>query len=154
MQILLVAFSRRMCCSRVCKERRIAGVPASSTLTPTRRPGIERSKPARTPMNPACGPPNPIGTPKRWAEPTTTSAPSEPGDLRRVSASKSAATIAIPPAACISAISEEISRTSPEEAGYEIKSPNAPASDSPRRHVCTLILSGFARVCTTARVCG
>ena len=27
-------------------------------------------------MKPACGPPYNIGTPKRWAEPTTTSAPS------------------------------------------------------------------------------
>ncbi len=37
-----------------------------------RRPGSERSKPARTDMKPACGPPNPIGTPKRCALPTAT----------------------------------------------------------------------------------
>ncbi len=47
-QMLLVAFSRRMCCSRVCSERRYAGWPAASWLTPTRRPGICRSRPART----------------------------------------------------------------------------------------------------------
>jgi hypothetical protein len=40
-QMLLVAFSRRMCCSLVCSERRRAGRPALSTETPTRRPGSE-----------------------------------------------------------------------------------------------------------------
>ena len=42
-QMLLVAFSRRMCCSRVCRARRSAGRPAVSVLTPTRRPGSARA---------------------------------------------------------------------------------------------------------------
>ena len=50
MQMLLVAFSRRMCCSRVCKAKRYAGRPSASTLTPTNRPGSERSRPDRTAM--------------------------------------------------------------------------------------------------------
>jgi hypothetical protein len=41
-QMLLVAFSRRMYCSLVCSVTRRAGRPASSTETPTRQPGSER----------------------------------------------------------------------------------------------------------------
>ena len=36
---LLVAFSRRMCCSRVCSAMRSAGCPLASRLTPMMRPG-------------------------------------------------------------------------------------------------------------------
>ena len=46
-QMFDVAFSRRMCCSRVCKAKRYAGRPAASTLTPTSRPGSERLKVSR-----------------------------------------------------------------------------------------------------------
>ena len=49
-QMFEVAFSRRMCCSRVCSASPYAGWPAESTETPTRRPGICRSR--RT--GPAC----------------------------------------------------------------------------------------------------
>ena len=48
-------------------------------VTPTRRPGSERLNASRVAMNAACGPPKPIGTPKRCDEPTTTSAPHSPG---------------------------------------------------------------------------
>ena len=41
-QMFDVAFSRRMCCSRVCSASRYAGLPCESIETPTRRPGIER----------------------------------------------------------------------------------------------------------------
>ena len=51
-QMFEVAFSRRMCCSRVCSASRYAGVPSTSLDTPTRRPGSERSSLARTEMNP------------------------------------------------------------------------------------------------------
>ena len=47
-QMLLVAFSRRMCCSRVCNANRYAGSPAASRDTPTSRPGSIRSNPERT----------------------------------------------------------------------------------------------------------
>ena len=92
MQMLLVALSRRMCCSRVCRASRYALLPSASTLTPTKRPGKDRSKPLRTAMKPACGPPNPIGTPKRCEEPTAMSAPNSPGDFRSVNANKSVVT--------------------------------------------------------------
>src|SRR6476469_1890828 len=41
-QMLLVALSRRMCCSRVCIERRYPGRPLVSCETPTRRPAMWR----------------------------------------------------------------------------------------------------------------
>ena len=47
-QMLLVAFSRRMCCSRVCSASRYAGAPSASRDTPTSRPGSDRSRPDRT----------------------------------------------------------------------------------------------------------
>ena len=43
-QMFDVAFSRRMCCSRVCSARRSAGRPAVSVLTPTSRPGRARAR--------------------------------------------------------------------------------------------------------------
>ena len=64
-QMLDVAFSRRICCSRVCSASRKAGLPAVSVLTPTRRPGNARACSSRVAINAACGPPKPMGTPKR-----------------------------------------------------------------------------------------
>ena len=46
-QMLLVAFSRRMCCSRVCSDSRNAGRPRESFETPTMRPGIWRLNASR-----------------------------------------------------------------------------------------------------------
>ena len=57
-------------------------------------------------MNPACGPPNPIGTPKRCELPTAMSAPSSPGDLIKVNASKSVITPTSKPALCAFSITE------------------------------------------------
>ena len=47
-----VAFSRRMCCSRVCSASRYAWVPSASRDTPTSRPGSDRSSLSRTEMKP------------------------------------------------------------------------------------------------------
>ena len=69
-------------------------------LCPTSLPGIERSKPDRTAKKPACGPPNPMGTPKRCDVPTATSAPHSPGALSNVSASKSVAAMTSAPRSC------------------------------------------------------
>ena len=46
MQMLEVALSRRMCCSRVCIAMRYAGLPCESMLMPIMRPGILRASPA------------------------------------------------------------------------------------------------------------
>src|SRR6266478_507586 len=42
-QMLLVAFSRRMCCSRACSVSVYARRPRWSTLMPTSRPGRRRA---------------------------------------------------------------------------------------------------------------
>ena len=99
-QMFDVAFSRRMCCSRVCRASRSAGRPAVSVLTPTSRPGRARAADSWAAMKAACGPPKPIGTPNRCADPTATSAPRAPGDAPSTQYSGSVATIASPPAAC------------------------------------------------------
>mmetsp|Transcript_34347 Transcript_34347/g.75125 ORF Transcript_34347/g.75125 Transcript_34347/m.75125 type:complete len:263 (-) Transcript_34347:1057-1845(-) len=64
-QMLEVALSRRMCCSRVCMAMRSAGLPLASTLTPMMRPGSCRLYASDVDRNAACGPPYPMGTPKR-----------------------------------------------------------------------------------------
>src|SRR3546814_2428889 len=64
-QMFDVAFSRRICCSRVCSAKRRAGAPWLSLDTPTRRPGMVRLNASLQAMKPACGPPKPSGTPKR-----------------------------------------------------------------------------------------
>ena len=59
------------------------GRPVGRRRRPTRRRGgraATAARPSRTAMKPACGPPKPSGTPKRWDEPTTTSAPISPGE--------------------------------------------------------------------------
>ena len=94
--MLEVAFSRRMCCSRVCSASRNAGRPSVSVLTPTSRPGRARATDASAAMNAACGPPKPIDTPNRWAEPMAMSAPSCAGGTVSMQASRSVATIARP----------------------------------------------------------
>ncbi len=97
MQMLLVAFSRRMCCSRVWSAIRSAVSPWRSWLTPMMRPGILRANASAVAKKAACGPPKPIGTPKRWLEPSATSAPHVPGASMSVSASRSVATATYPP---------------------------------------------------------
>jgi hypothetical protein len=75
-----------------------AGLPWRPCETPMRRPGIRRLNSSRVAMNAACGPPKPIGTPKRWLLPTAMSAPSSPGGVSSVSASRSVATTTSTPA--------------------------------------------------------
>ena len=57
------------------------------------RPGSFRLNASEVAMNAACGPPNPMGTPKRWELPMATSAPHTPGGVSSVSASRSVAAI-------------------------------------------------------------
>ena len=56
-QIFDVAFSRRMCCSRVASAIRYAFRPWASIETPMMRPGIWRTNAWRVAKNAACGPP-------------------------------------------------------------------------------------------------
>ena len=131
MQILLVAFSRRMCCSRVCRARRYAGRPSASTLTPTKRPGRERSRPDRTAIYPACGPPKAIGTPYRCIDPTAISAPSAPGERRSVRANGSASMTTSAPRAFADDSTARGSTIRPVEAGYASTTPDSSPSTRP-----------------------
>ena len=152
-QMLLVALSRRMCCSRVWMDSRSAGFPRESFDTPTMRPGICRLNSLRVAKNAACGPPYPSGTPKRCALPTATSAPSSPGGFRRVSANKSVAITTIAPASCAAAMPAPGSFTAPSVAGYWSSTPNT-VSLNARSSTRTSIPKGFARVRRTSRFCG
>ena len=55
-QILLVALSRRICCSLVCNAMRRAVLPYRS-LDTMMRPGIDRLNPSVHAKKAACGPP-------------------------------------------------------------------------------------------------
>ena len=158
MQILLVAFSRRMCCSRVWSANRRAGRPAVSVLTPTSRPGSVRAYDSLAARNAACGPPKPIGTPKRWALPTAISKPSEPGVVSSVLASASTTHTLAPPrtlAAVTMARTVESSATRPLDDGRETTTQKASmATKSASGAVTTVMPSGSQRVCSTARCCG
>ena len=162
-QMFEVAFSRRMCCSRVCRVRRYAGFPSASTETPTSRPGRARLYASRVDKNAACGPPFPIGTPKRWLLPIATSAPCAPGLSSRTAASGSVATITSSFAACAASISARIERTAPELPGFERRSaygrsPSRGAAARARSAVgdatSTAMPIGSQRVRSTAIVCG
>src|SRR5213078_3062197 len=74
--------------------------PPASRDTPMMRPGTYRLCSSRVAKNAACGPPYPIGTPKRCELPTAMSAPHSPGGLSSVSASRSVATVTSAPTAC------------------------------------------------------
>ena len=69
LQMLLVAFSRRMCCSRVESVSTNAILPSASTVRPTTRPGIWRTCSCRQVKKPKPGPPYDIGTAQRLALP-------------------------------------------------------------------------------------
>ena len=81
--MLLVAFSRRMCCSRVCSVRTKQRLPRRSTVWPAMRPGMRRTNFSRQAMMPRYGPPYGIGVPSEWPSATAMSAPQSPGRFSR-----------------------------------------------------------------------
>ena len=97
-----------------------------------------------------------MGTPKRCAEPTTTSAPHSPGGVSSTSASRSVATATSVPCACRVATSSRSSRITPVVPGYCSNTPNTPSVDmfGSGGPTTTSIPSGSARVRTTSMVCG
>ena len=92
-------------------------MPKTSCETPISLPGTIRANSSRVARKAACGPPNPIGTPKRCELPTAISAPMSAGVLIKASANTSQATIVNTPLAFALAISLLKSRTSPFVAG-------------------------------------
>ncbi len=100
-QMFDVAFSRRMCCSRVESVRQKAVLPSASVVRPTRRPGICRFIASRQARNPTRGPPNEGGTPNEAASPAAMSIPKAPGPFRSARENISFTTpIAIAPFSC------------------------------------------------------
>src|SRR6185312_15322369 len=91
-QMLLVAFSRRICCSRVDSVSTQPRRPSTSTVWPARRPGIWRTNFSRVAKSPTCGPPNVRGLPIDWPSAATMSAPISPGDVTRPSDTASVTT--------------------------------------------------------------
>ena len=157
-QTLLVALSRRMCCSRVCRAMRRADLPAASRETPMIRPGIILTRASRTAMNAACGPPLPRGTPKRCAEPIAMSAPKAPGEAIKTSASGSQPTVTTAPRDFSVSMTPLRSRTRPSVSGFCKWAPKqaSPASSAICSAVArsTVMPSPCARVRSTAITCG
>ena len=155
-QILLVAFSRRMCCSRVPSAMRNAIFPRVSRDTPISRPGMRRLNSSRVVMKAACGPPKPNGTPNRCELPTTTSAPHSPGGASSVSASRSVAAISSASAAWARSATSRQSTIAPSVVGYwtmtaKTPLPNFFACASP---TTTFRPDAHARVRMMSIVCG
>ena len=88
MQTLLVAFSRRMCCSRVCSVSTKQRLPRRSTVWPTMRPGMRRTSFSRQAMMPRYGPPYCIGVPSVCPSATAMSAPQSPGRFKQAQADR------------------------------------------------------------------
>ena len=143
-----------MCCSRVCNAIRKAGRPAVSVLTPMMRPGRARAARSSTAMNAACGPPNPIGTPNRCADPMAMSAPSAPGGVVSTHARRSVATTAMPPPAWTRSIASRQSTIAPVEVGRLKRAPKHPPATSSTSPVTSSMPTGSALVASTAIVCG
>ena len=101
-------------------------------------------------MNAACGPPNPIGTPKRWADPTAMSAPTWPGGTPSTQARRSVATTAMPPAACTCSIAPVQSTTAPVDVGRLNRAPKQPAAMASTSPTTSSTPIGSARVASTA----
>ena len=157
-QMLEVAFSRRICCSRVCSARRRAGRPMVSVLTPTRRPGIERAWVSSVAMNAACGPPNPIGTPRRCDEPTAISKPSCPGGTMREHASRSVTAMATEFCSCMRVVNARIISGDsmwPLLPGHETTTAKNPVGSHVAMSPSVIEMPiGSMRVRNTAIVCG
>ena len=118
------------------------------------RPGVERRYASRVAKNAAWGPPQPIGTPKRWLLPTTMSAPSSPGERSITRASGSAATATSACCARARATTAARSGIAPLDPGYWTSTPKHGPSSSPAGRTSTFRSSGAARVRTTSMVCG
>ena len=81
-QMLWVAFSRRMCCSRVCRARTKPRRPSTSSVSPAIRPGMRRICSSVAQKKPNEGPPKSSRLPSGWPSPRAMSAPHSPGGLQ------------------------------------------------------------------------
>src|SRR5512142_1616317 len=74
-----VAFSRRMCCSRVCRVRTKPRLPSRSRVSPAILPGMRRISASLAAKKPNEGPPKSRWLPRVWPSPTAMSTPHSPG---------------------------------------------------------------------------
>ena len=108
-QMLCVAFSRRMCCSRVCRARTKPRRPSTSIVSPAIRPGIRRICSSVRRRSRTTGRRKSRRLPSGWPSPTAMSTPQSPGVRRMPRAIGSqAATSRAPASWAISAIALEI----------------------------------------------
>src|SRR5579862_7707780 len=117
-QILLVAFSRRMCCSRVDSVSTYPRLPSASTVSPESRPGIWRMNFSRVANRPTYGPPKFNPLPIDWPSAATISAPMAPGGSISPSETTSVTTaIRSAPLACAASATGFRSWMSPNTSG-------------------------------------
>ena len=115
--MLLVAFSRRMCCSRVCRARTKPRRPSTSSVSPAIRPGMRRISASVPQKKPTEGPPKSSRLPSGWPSPRAMSAPHSPGGLRMPRVIGSTATTSSAPCSLAAAPSASTSSTAPRKLG-------------------------------------
>ena len=121
------------------------------------RPGIVRLNSSAAAMNAACGPPQPIGMPKRWLLPTAIWAPSSPGGFEQRQREevgsdddgRAALRATLDDAPC-----SRRSRLSCAGTGAARRMRPSRCTSASSSTTRTSIPSGAARVRTTAIVCG
>ena len=116
--MLLVAFSRRMCCSLAWRVSTNARRPAVSRVSPTSRPGSRRTSAVPQARNPNAGPPKFGWFPSPWPSPTTMSAPSRPGGSSTPAVSGSKVTSIRAPTPWASSAAAATSSTTPKKLGW------------------------------------
>src|SRR5436309_934736 len=147
--MLWVAFSRRMCCSRVCSVRTKPRLPSTSTVSPAMRPGMRRMYLSSAAKNPNDGPPKSSRLPSDWPSPTTMSAPKDAGGSRMPSVSGSAATTSRAPVRLAASARGPRSSTVPRKFGCWMKtaavSSSTAVASGQRGQVVVHLLLGHAR---------
>ncbi len=115
-QMFEVAFSRRICCSRVDSVSTKPRLPFTSLVSPTSRPGICRRNFSLHAITPQYGPPNPTGTPKLCASSDTMSA-SRGGFTTPSETASAIETISRAPFRCTTSAMPEMSSITPKKFG-------------------------------------
>jgi hypothetical protein len=153
-QMFELAFSRRMCCSRVCSAMRSAVLPRASTETPMMRPAIERLYSSRVAKK--------GGVRAAETERDAEALRRTEGDVgthfaRRASSTRairSEATATTPPRDLTAAIGPLRSLTSPRRSGTETAPRRLPVAPPRPAAEDQFEAEEAARVCSTSMVCG
>ena len=119
--MLWVAFSRRMCCSRVCSASTKPRRPSTSVVSPAIRPGIRRRCSSVAAKKPNEGPPKSSRLPSGWPSPSATSTPHSPGGRRTPSVIGSTEATQSAPASWAASASASRSSIAPRKFGFWTK---------------------------------